>query len=94
MSSVTPVPARCPACGGSSLTSPTRYITQNGSQGGFLVFQKKGVKASFFGARGKEAHEVDRASACLDCGHVLLVVSPGKLALLRAAMASLEPFVD
>ncbi len=81
---------RCPLCGATDLTPVTRFDhSADGSP--VMIFTPRGAQPGFLGVRPTIQFPVDRACACLSCGHVMLGFSPEQLADLRAKLGSLEP---
>jgi hypothetical protein len=72
---------RCTACGSDTLTHVSSFDDTSGYS--HVVFLD--------GSADERRFRVDRARVCLDCGHVMLAMSPRTLAELRAERGSLRP---
>jgi hypothetical protein len=80
---------RCASCGATQVTPPTLFDLSN-PVSATVTFRPRAGK-SLFGLAVMETFRVDRARVCLACGHVMLALSPAKLAELRAKMGGLDP---
>lgn len=82
---------RCPMCGQSNLTPPTRLLSGESQSGSDtrLSFDVRGPTDRF--ALEQASFILKRGSVCLDCGHVTLSLSAEDLAQLRARVSSLHP---
>jgi hypothetical protein len=76
-------------CGATALTPPTLLQPTEGHLN--LHFQAPGAQPGFLGMMSSETFAVDRASVCLECGHVILGLSPERLQELRAKGVALHP---
>jgi hypothetical protein len=80
---------RCASCGATQVTPPTRFDLSSPVNAA-VTFRPRAGK-SLFGLAVMESFGVDRARICLACGHVMLALSPGKLAELRGKIGGLDP---
>ncbi len=76
-------------CASTSLTRPTLFQV-SGDSDAKVHFRIRDPAPGFFAATS-ESFVVDRASICMECGHMILGFSEGRLAELREKMATLEP---
>lgn len=76
----TDAPQRCPVCGGSSTTPPTEFDPSEGYSRVHFLRTDTRTRSGFI---------VDRASVCLDCGHIALSFSPKRLGELRSELPRL-----
>jgi hypothetical protein len=79
----------CASCGGGSLTPATKFDTSEGYPN--LYFQTTKAERTLFGGNGKRSFAVNRARACLHCGHIMFFFSAQHLESLRAEIGSLAP---
>jgi hypothetical protein len=77
-------------CAATAISPPTLF-QHSGEGNPELVLQVRGAKPGFLGAIPRETFCVDRASVCLQCGHVILGFSPQRLQQLRERLPSLDP---
>lgn len=73
---------RCPRCGGSAITPPTACFAHDGYA--TVHFHRTDTQTD-------ESYRVDRATVCLDCGHVAFGFSTKTLAWLKNGLSRLEP---
>jgi hypothetical protein len=80
---------RCASCGATQVTPATSFDLSS-PVNATVTFRPRAGK-SLFGLAVMESFRVDRARVCLACGHVMLALSPVKLAELRAKIGGLDP---